>query len=293
MQRGDRVVLFDLRRGALVSSPEFGQSQFVEGDLGDQTAVFDAVGSNQIDTIFHLGAILSTNAEERPEDAWRANITGTRNVLEAARRFGCKRVIFSSTLATYGGDLPDPLPPDAPQWPASLYGTTKVAGERLGVYYHHRFGLDFRGIRFPALVAPRGAAGGASAFVSAVFEECVTKGGYTFYLEPTSRCPIVYVGDAVQALLKFHDVPPDRLTRRIYNIAGSVATPEMLAAVVHARLPQVKITYDPDPFRNAIVNTWPAHVDDSDAQTDWNWQATYDLERMADEIIRILQDDAD
>ena len=289
VQRGDQVVLFDLRPAA--SSPDVDRASFVEGDLGDERSVRDALSLNRIESIIHLGAVLSADAEQRPTEAWQANMTGTRHVLEAARELGVGKVIFSSTLATYGPNLPRPLTQDAPQWPVSLYGATKVAGERLGVYYHHRFGLDFRGLRFPAIVAPRGARGGASAFVSAVFEQCVDRGRYVFYLEPETRCPVVYIADAVRGLLDLHDASSDRLGHRIYNIAGWSPSARELGALVTARLPEANIAFEPDPMRNAMVNSWPAEIDDRDARRDWGWEVTYDLDRMADEIIETLRDE--
>jgi len=289
IQRGDRVTLFDLWKAPLVGSPEFEQSNFVEGDLADAKSVLVAVRENNIESIFHLGAILSANAEERPDDAWLANMEGTRNVLEAARKCEVKRVIFSSTIATYGPGQPQPLPIDAPQWPVSLYGVTKVGGERLGVYYHHRFGLDFRGIRVPAVIAPRGAAGGASAFCSAVFEESVRNGAYEFYLDPSASCPVLYIVDAIRALVNLHDAAEDGLRHRMYNVAGFCPSAEELATAVLKRMPEVKITYNSDPVRNAIVHSWPNEIDDSDARQDWGWEATYDMERMADEIIEVLK----
>ena len=216
---------------------------------------------------------------------------GTRNILEAARRLEVKRVVFSSTAATYGAGVPDPLPIDAPQWPVSLYGVTKVAGERLGVYYHYRFGVDFRAIRLPAVVAAQGAGGGASAYCSAVFRESVRYGRYEFYLRPTTRGPILYIADAVTALVGLHDAPAEQLSRRVYNVAGMGRSAEELADAVKKRLPHVAITYNPDPLRVSIVESWPAHIDDSDAARDWGWKAAYDLDRMAHEVIEELENE--
>ena len=160
IQRGDRVVLFDLPRKPFFGSDEFHQCLFLHGDVCDRDAVQRAVRDHRVDSLFHLGAILSTQAEADPDLAWRVNMDGMRNVLEAARIEGVAKVILASTLATYGPGLASPLQIDAPMWPASLYGVTKVAGECLGSYYHQRFGLDFRAIRFPSIVASRGGAAG-------------------------------------------------------------------------------------------------------------------------------------
>ncbi|HLJ88623.1 MAG TPA: NAD-dependent epimerase/dehydratase family protein [Candidatus Angelobacter sp.] len=288
VQRGDQVVLFDLNPRPHVETAEFRRVVFVKGDLGNREDVLRSVRDHGIESIFHLGAVLSSVAEQQPALAWRANMDGICNVYEAARLSGVKRLIFSSTVATYGAGLPDPLPIDAPQWPVSLYGVTKVAGERLGVYYHHRFGIDFRAVRLPAVVAPHGAAGGVSAYCSMAFEESVLKGRYEFFINPTTRAPMLYIADAVRALLELHDLPEEKLRRRVYNLAGINPSAEEMAAAIQQRLPHVQITYRPDPSRVAILESWPHRIDDSEARRDWDWKATYDLARMTDEIIEAL-----
>ncbi len=293
VRRGDRVVIFDLNDQPFIPSEEFDQCKIIKGDLTDRDAVVGAVQNEKIDSIFHLGAILSAQAENERDRAWTINMEGIRNTLEAARLGGVKKFIFSSTLATYGAGLPSPLDIDSPMWPASLYGVTKVAGELLGVYYHHRFGLDFRAIRFPSVIAPRGMLGGAGRFTSEVFLEAVNNGAYEFYLRPDSSIPIVYIADAIKSFLLIHDAPEENLTRRSYNIHARGVTPGELETVVKARLPHVKITYNPEPLQTAMVDSWPHALDDHHAREDWGWQETYDLDRMADEVIATLQNEQD
>jgi nucleoside-diphosphate-sugar epimerase len=290
IRRGDRVTVFDTRWKPHCDSAEFREAEVVVGNLADRDAVLNTVRSHKIESIFHLGAVLSSAAEENPLDAWRANMDGTLNVVDAARFSGAQRVMFSSTVATYGVRIPNPLTDDAPQWPISLYGVTKVAGERLGVYYHSQFGLDFRAIRIPAIIAARGAGGGVSAYCSAVFEESVLKGQYDFYVNPTTRAPMLYIADAVRAFLDLHDAPAANLKRRVYNINGVIPSAEELARVIQARLPNVRITYHPDPLKTSIVETWPQQIDDSEARRDWNWKAAWDLEQIADEVIQTLRE---
>jgi len=261
----------------------------VVGDLADRHRVLGTVREHKIETIFHLGAVLSSSAEENPYDAWRANMDGTVNVLDAARFGGARRVVFSSTIATYGSHIPEQLTEDAPQWPVSLYGVTKVAGERLGVYYHHQFGLDFRAIRLPAVIAARGSSGGASAYVSAAFEESVFKGAYEFYVNPATRAPMLYIADAVRSFLNLHDAPAKDLSRRVYNIAGIAPSAAELAQAIRTLVPKVQITYRPDPLKCAIVESWPHRIDDSAARKDWGWDSTWNLERTTDEVIEVLR----
>jgi nucleoside-diphosphate-sugar epimerase len=289
IRRGDALVLYDVCERPHVASPEFKEAKLIQGDLANRDTLLQAVRSDGIESIFHLGAVLSSAAEEHPDEAWRANMDGMSNVLEVARQAQVQHFVFTSTIATYGERVPDPLPADAPQWPTSLYGVTKVAGERLGVYYHHRFGVDFRVVRLPAVVAPRGATGGVSSYCSAVFEESVRKGRYEFYVNPTTSIPIVYIADVVQGLLALHDVPSENLTRRVYNIAGIHPSAKDLAAAIQKRLPHAEFSYKPDPMRIPILESWPHQIDDSDAKRDWGWQPLWDLDGMTGAVIEELQ----
>lgn len=289
VQRGDHVVAFDIRSEPHFDSAEFREAVAVVGDLADRHRVVGIVREHKIETIYHLGAVLSSSAEENPYDAWRANMDGMVNVVDAARFGGAQRVVFSSTIATYGAHVPEPLSLDAPQWPVSLYGVTKVLGERLGVYYYHQFGLDFRAIRLPAVIAARGSGGGASAYVSAAFEQSVFKGEYEFYVNPTTRAPILYIADAVRAFLNLHDSPAKNLTRRVYNIAGIAPSAEELAQAIRTRVPEADFTYRPDALKCSIVESWPHRIDDSAARKDWGWDSTWNLERTTDEVIEVLR----
>src|SRR5262249_34972370 len=229
------------------------KAEVVIGNLGDRDTVLELVKSHKIDSIFHFGAVLSGSAEENPYEAWRANMDGTLNVLDAARLGGAHQVIFSSTVATYGEHAPRNLNDDSPQWPISLYGVTKVAGERMGVYYHHKFGLDFRAIRLPIILTSHAAIGAASAYAAAVFEYSVLKGEFEFWVNPTTRAPMFYIDDAVQSFLDLHDAPAENLRRRVYNVHGMSPSAEELERAVHARIPDVRISYRPDPLKCSII----------------------------------------
>jgi threonine 3-dehydrogenase len=234
------------------------------------------VQSQKIHSIFHLGAVLSSAAEDNPHDAWQANMNGMVNVLEAARLGGAERVIFSSTVATYGMAVDSPLLDDSP---------------RLGVYYHSRFGLDFRGVRLPAVIAARGAGGGASAYCSACFEQSVDRGMYEFFVRPSTRAPMLYIADAVRALLDLHDAPSEHLSRRLYNVSGIHPSAEQLAQAIQERVPEARITYDPDPLRTAIVESWPQNINDDAARADWKWKSRWALNQIADDVIQELRSD--
>ena len=292
VERGDRVTVLDLRPRPLEDSPALHRCRLLTADIADLAALQPVLEGGSFDSIFHLAAMLSSDSEQDSERAWRVNLEGTRHILQAAAAHDIARVIFASSTASFGPGLPPLVGVDSPQWPASLYGATKVAGERLGVYFHHRFGLDFRGLRIPAVVAPRGAGGGATAFCSEIFAHAVHHGRYEFYVEPHAARPLIYIDDAVRALLDLHDAPEDNLTRRVYQLAGTPATAREMAAAVLERLPGVTFSYRPEPVRNAIVLSLPLHFDDSHAARDWNWAQRYNLGAMTERMLHELQEDA-
>ncbi|MCY4111089.1 MAG: NAD-dependent epimerase/dehydratase family protein [Chloroflexi bacterium] len=279
--RGDEVLSLDVSDEPVVPSEAFTQVDARIGSVQDAAAVDEVVAEFRPDAIFHLAAILSGLAETDSELAWRVNVDGTRNVLEAARRFGIGRVVFTSTVATYGAGLPEPITEDVPQWPSGLYGVTKVLGERLGVYYHQRFGLDFRAVRLAAMVAPTAPAGGAaSAFVCDLFVKAVREGKYDLYVYPNTRVPIVWVDDVVGALQLLNDADEDSLSRRVYHIIGAGPSVQEMVDAVQARLPEARLRFEIDPVRADIVDSWPSRMDDSAARADWGWEPRFDLERM-------------
>jgi len=279
--RGDEVLSLDVSDEPVVPSDAFAQVDARIGSVQDAAAVDEVVAEFRPDTIFHLAAILSGLAETDSELAWRVNVDGTRNVLEAARRFGIGKLMFTSTVATYGAGLPEPITEDVPQWPSGLYGVTKVLGERLGVYYHQRFGLDFRAVRLAAMVAPTAPAGGAaSAFVCDLFVNAVREGKYDLYVYPNTRVPIVWVDDVVGALQLLNDADEGNLSRRVYHIIGAGPSVQEMVDAVQARLPEARLRFDVDPVRADIVDSWPSRMDDSAARADWGWEPRFDLERM-------------
>ncbi len=285
VRRGEEVTLLDRASEPRVRTSEFERCLVMVADIADGERLSEIVAAGEFDSIFHLAALMSSDAEEHPDLAWQVNMVGTRNVLEAARKHDVGRVVFTSTVASYGRMTQDPVPVDAPQWPESLYGATKVAGERLGVYYHHRFGVDFRGLRLVATVAPFGSTGGASGYCSQVYLDAVRKDAYEFYLEPETRAPIIYVEDAVRALVALHDAPESDLTRRVYTLSGIAPSAEEMAASIRKILPDAKFTYRPDPVLNAIVDSWPDRYDDSASRTDWGWNPKFDLDAITSAVI--------
>lgn len=283
LARGHTVTGFDLAR------PPAGLPRgvaWVQGDLTYPAEVSDAVKASKADSIFHLAAILSATGERIPFRAYRVNMDGTVNVLEAARLFGARQVLFASTIAAFGPGLPDLVGNDVSMRPTTMYGVTKVAGELLGEYYAVKFGLDFRGVRFPGLISAVEPGGGTSDYVNYMYFDGVRKGGYQAFCRPDTVIPLMYMPDALRALVDLAEAPRESLRHRMYNIAAMSPTAQEIAACVAKRLPGAKFTFQPDAMKQGILDSWPRRLDDAEARKDWGWKPQFDLEAMTDDLLR-------
>ncbi|HVC97168.1 MAG TPA: NAD-dependent epimerase/dehydratase family protein [Pirellulales bacterium] len=279
--RFDRLVLFDQKPIDRLSAP----AEFQIGDLTDAARLEALFAEYRPDAVVHLASLLSGSSERDRARGWHVNATGTFLMLETALRHGARTFLFASTVAAFGGNLPDPLTDDAPQWPDGLYGVTKVACERLGVYYHHRHGVDFRCLRLPIIISPFAPPGAASAFASQVFVEAARHGRFTFRVRPETRLALIYYRDAVRAMASLLLASDERLTQRVYNIHGMTATPRELADAVVRRLPNADLQFEPDSAVADLLASWPGAIDDSRARTDWDWEPQFDLERTSDHML--------
>ncbi|MCX5659251.1 MAG: NAD-dependent epimerase/dehydratase family protein [Planctomycetota bacterium] len=283
--RGDEVVAADLRP-RVAGAPD--EAAWHTLDVTDSAACVDLCTRTRPDAVVHLAAILSARAEEERETAYRVNEAGTRHVLEACRRAGVPNLFFASSIAVFGPGLPQPVGDDAPTRPTTLYGVTKVIGEMLGEYHAQHCGLDFRAIRFPGLISDAEPGRGTSDYAVHMFRQGVRTGRYEAYCRPDTRIPLMYMPDAVRAVLELIDAPKNELRRCVYNIAAMSPTAQELAIVIAART-GAKITFKPDPARQAILDSWPQSLDDRHAREDWGWRPRYDLDAMAKEMISHLQ----
>lgn len=262
----------------------------VRGDLGEASDIDAAVAGSRPDAIYHLGGMLSAPSEADHAAAFRANAVGTFNVLEAARAHGVSQVLYSSTINTYGHDLPDDRVDDYTlQRPAMFYGTTKLFGEHMGRFYRRRFGIDFRGIRYPSIVGPGVTTPGISQYTSHAIEASARGEPYTIFVEPRTRVPIIHVRDAADAIVKLAAAPADRIQTVVYLLAGTTPTPtaQQLVDAIRARLPSANLTFDPDPTIQAIHDARRAlaSIDDTNARHEWHWRPAYDLNRIVDQMV--------
>lgn len=258
-------------------------------DVVDASAVEAALREHAPDIVFHLAAILSATGEKDPSLAYSVNQTGTWNVLEGCRKAGVSRLMFTSSIAVFGPlpdqPLPDPTPDDIALRPTTMYGATKAAGELLCDYYARRWNVDCRGVRFPGLISAAMPGGGSSDYALFMYVDGVRYGRYQAFCRPDTRIPLMYMPDGVAALLQLAAADRKALTRCIYNIAAFSPRADEIATSVRRAVPGLDITYQPDPLRQRILDSWPAALDDSPARRDWAWRPTYTLDAMTDDLV--------
>lgn len=261
-------------------------------DCTDGEAVLAAVRRFRPHTVFHLAALLSVAGEERPRLAYRVNLGGLVNVLEAARAQG-SAVFFPSSIASFGPSIPlDRVPQEAAQRPVTMYGITKAAGEMICDFYHLRFGVDTRGVRFPGLISHVAEPGGGTTdYAVDAFREAGGRGAYTCPLRPDTQLDMMYMPDAVRAVIELMEADPRRLAHRnAYNITAMQFTPRMLAAEITRHLQHFRMDYRVDPLRQSIADSWPRRLDDSAAREEWGWRPEYDLAAMTADMFARLRD---
>lgn len=279
-----KVLATDLRhpKADLV---EGGPFQLV--DATNPKAVGQAAMRHGADTIFHLVALLSAVGERDPRVAWHVNMTSLEAALEVAREQGCALFVPSS-IGAFGSSTPkDPTPQDTVMRPETMYGITKLAGEVLCDYYHKRFGVDTRGIRFPGIVsygAPPG--GGTTDWAVDIFHKAVKHARYTCFLRGDSQVDFMYMPDAVSAAIQLMEADASRLVHRnAFNVTAMQLTPESLAKEIRKHIPGFVISYEVDPVRQAIADSWPRRIDDSAARSEWGWKPVYDAAAMTADML--------
>jgi nucleoside-diphosphate-sugar epimerase len=282
------VLATDLRERA---SDDNDEGPFRVVDATDGSAVDAAVAAHDADTIYHLAAILSAVGERDPLRAWKINMQSLEAVLEVARARGCA-VFTPSSIAAFGAGVPDPAPQDTVMRPSTIYGVSKVAGELLCDYYHRRWGVDTRGVRFPGLVSygsPPG--GGTTDWAVDIFYQAVETGRYTCFLGADSQLDMMYMPDAVDALLQVMEADASRLVHRnAFNVTAMQLSPAVLAREICRHIPNFTIDYDVDPVRQAIANSWPDQIDDSAAREEWGWSPSFHMASMTADMLHHVRE---
>lgn len=281
----ERVIASDLRIPPAQSSAS--TEIFEHLDCTKPEQIQNMVRRHGIGTIYHLAAMLSAIAEEKPQAAWELNMGGLYHVLEIARQYRCA-VFFPSSIGAFGSTTPPIMTPqDTIQRPATMYGVTKVSGELLADYYAHRFGVDVRGLRLPGLishVAPAG--GGTTDYAVEIFYQAIRYRHYTCFLRRDTTLDMMYMPDAIRAILELMETDRSRLIHRnAFNITAMNFAPERLAAEIVLHIPDFRIDYEIDPMRQSIADSWPRSIDDSAARKEWGWAPRYDLATMTKDML--------
>ena len=282
----DAVLATDIKR------PDDNDGPYQVLDCTDSAAIADAVRGHRADTVYHLAALLSATAEAKPLKAYNINMGTLINVLEVARELKCA-VFTPSSIGAFGPTTPpDPTPQDTIQRPSTMYGVTKVAGELLCDYYFTRFGVDTRGLRYPGLisyVAPPG--GGTTDYAVHIFYEALEKKRYTCFLSADTQLDMMYMPDGVRAAIEIMEADAAQLEHRnAFNVTAMQLTPDSLAQMIKKHIPGFEISYDVDPVRQGIADSWPKRLDDSAARKEWGWRPQYDAATMVTDMLQKLSE---
>ena len=257
-------------------------------DVLDTHRLFGTVSRNKITQIYHLAAILSGNAEKKPLASWHINMESLLNVLEMARELGLKRIFWPSSIAVFGPTTPRV---NTPQFtvmePNTVYGISKLAGERWLQYYYERYGVESRSLRYPGLISYKTEAGGGTTdYAVEIFYEAIRNGNYECFLSENTYLPMMFMDDAIKATIGVMEAEDSKISvRSSYNVAGISFSPKEVANAIRKHIPGFEITYEPD-FRQAIAESWPQSIDDSVAARDWGLKTTFDLERMTEVMLQ-------
>ena len=259
-------------------------------DATDANRIAQVVKKYKIDSIFNLAAILSAVAEQNPQRGWDVGINSLTNCLNVAKEFGCS-LFTPSSIGAFGNSTPkDRTPQDTIQRPSTIYGITKVAGELLSDYYHSRWGVDTRSVRFPGLISYMTRPGGGTTdYAVEIFYSAVGGEKFVCPIQAGTFMDMMYMPDALQACVQLMEADPSRLVHRnSFNIASLSFDPEMICQAIRKHLPHFRMEYSIDPVKQAIADSWPNSLDDTCAREEWDWNPRYDMEAMVRDMIEKL-----
>lgn len=281
------VIASDIREG---SDNLMNSGPFELLDATNYEAVEDVILYHEIEEVYLMAAMLSATAEKFPERAWNLNMNSLFNVLNLAKEKKINKIFWPSSIAVFGPNSPkENTPQNTIMEPSTVYGISKQSGERWCEYYHRKFDVDVRSLRYPGLISWKTSPGGGTTdYAVEIYHEALSKGEYQCFLKENTRLPMMFMDDAIRAAIELMDCDIDKIkVRSSYNLASMSFSPSEIYESIKKHLPDFTISYLPD-FRQNIADSWPSSIDDSKAREDWNWGPEFDLARTTDEMIEQL-----
>ena len=282
------VVASDLREENVLLR---GTGPYVSMDVMNKEMLHVQVIRQGFTQIYLLAAILSATGEKNPNLAWNLNMQGLLNVLDIAREEKLKKIYWPSSIAVFGPTSPKiKCPQQTVIEPITVYGISKYAGEFWCNYYFQKFGVDVRSLRYPGLISYKSEPGGGTTdYAVEIYHEAIGDKHYTCFLDKDTYLPMMYMPDAIRSTIELMEAPADKIkTRTSYNISSMSFSPKDITEEIKKHVPLFEIEYKPD-FRQAIANSWPQSIDDSEARHDWGWQPQYDLSSMTEDMLKNLR----
>ncbi len=290
IEAGERPVVFDIAPVHPILKKLEPQFDYFQGSVDNLPDLLSVVKTKAIDTIFHLAGMLSLPSEKKPWASFQANVVGTFNVLEAARLEKVDKVVYSSTIATSSKDIRSEVIDDFTlQRPTTMYGATKVFGELAGRVYARKYGIDFRGVRFPSVVGPGAKTAHISIYHAWTIEEPLKGNPYEIYVEPETRVPAIYFKDAVRSLWLLSGAKREQIKTMVYIIAGITPpySAKELAEAVRSRISGARLTFKPDPATMELLREiGTLRFSEENARSEWGWKPSYSLPEMVDDFVR-------
>ena len=264
---------------------------YVQLDVLQKETIREYIITNEIKEVYLLAALLSATAEKNPDFAWKLNMEGLFTILDLAKEKHIDKIFWPSSIAVFGPTTPaDKTPQYTIMEPSTVYGISKLAGERWCEYYHKKHQVDVRSLRYPGLISYKSPPGGGTTdYAIDIFHKATAGVDYDCFLNETSALPMLFMDDAIRATIELMVAPSEQIKiRSSYNLAGVSITPKELSEAIKKQLPDFKITYNPD-FRQAIADSWPNSIDDAITEQHWGWKARFDLPKIVDEMIKNIK----
>ncbi|MEY4217226.1 MAG: hypothetical protein RLZZ68_1682 [Bacteroidota bacterium] len=280
----DQVIASDIKKEKPANLSE---GPYVALDILNRDAVREFIINEKIETVYLLAALLSATAEKQPDFAWKLNMEGLFTILDLAKEGYLKQIFWPSSIAVFGPTTPrDHTPQFTVMEPSTVYGISKQAGERWCEYYNQRYQVDVRSLRYPGLISYKSPPGGGTTdYAVDIFYQAKKSGSYECFLSEDTALPMMFMDDAIRATIELMEAPREHLRiKSSYNLGGICFTPKEIAASIQEHMPEFTIRYAPD-FRQAIADSWPKSIDDSYAQSDWNWKSEYNLSDLTREML--------